>query len=84
MRSISIFNVFLKQQSLALLHKTNGSTTFSPAALKKKAIVSHALDFLPPLALLSFFSAKPFSGSALKKEPFFIHIPDIEGFIIPF
>ena len=29
-----------KQQGLALLHMTNGSTTFSPAALTKKTIVS--------------------------------------------
>ena len=52
---------------LALLQITIGSITFSNATLTKKAIACLVLDFLPLLAWL-FFSARPVSGSALKKQ----------------
>ena len=73
--------MFLKQRSVAVLYMTNSSTTFIPAALTKDVIVSLVSIFYR-LLLDSFFSAKTFSGSALKERACFIHIPDIGRFII--
>ena len=50
----------LKQRGIPLFHITTGSSTFSPAALKKKAIVN-LYACLP-------FSTNPLSGGALKKQ----------------
>ena len=60
--------LFLKQRGFLLLQITSGSIAFSPAAFPKNARVSLVFDIFPPLASL-FFSARPFSGSALKKQP---------------
>ena len=60
--------VSIKQRGFLLLHTTSGSIAFSPAAFTKNAMVSLVYDFFPHLAWL-FFSARPFSGSTLKKQP---------------
>ena len=47
MRMIWTFDVF---EAMVFRTSPYGSTTFSPAALTRKAIVSLVLEFLPPLA----------------------------------
>ena len=59
----------LKQCGFLLL-TTSGPIAFSRAAFTKNTMVSLVFDFLPPLAWL-FFSARPFCGSALKKNSLF-------------
>ena len=67
MSTIRIFNVFEATECSSSLYDQQFKT-FIPAALTKDVIVSLVSIFYR-LLLDSFFSAKTFSGSALKKEP---------------
>ena len=67
---------FIKQHGSLLFQMTIGWSTFSPAALPKKATVNRCFDFLPPFPCFPF-STHPLSGRAFKTR--FVQIPNVSN-----